>query len=99
LAIHCFRLASLAENTTAQRSVVYLTLIARRSVDYLTITNTHINRHILTVACYHRNITRMRLRQKAGNRLLGGCLPSLILCSKSFGCISATNNHNAENNN
>jgi hypothetical protein len=35
---HCFRLASLAENATAQRSVDYLTFTARQSVAHLTIT-------------------------------------------------------------
>ncbi|MDR1923958.1 MAG: hypothetical protein LBQ66_06255 [Planctomycetaceae bacterium] len=35
---HCFRLASLAENVTAQRSVTHLTITAQRSVTHLTIT-------------------------------------------------------------
>ncbi|MDR1923248.1 MAG: hypothetical protein LBQ66_02645 [Planctomycetaceae bacterium] len=36
---HCFRLAPLAENVTAQRSVTHLTITAQRSVTHLTITN------------------------------------------------------------
>ncbi|MDR1924156.1 MAG: hypothetical protein LBQ66_07255, partial [Planctomycetaceae bacterium] len=37
---HCFRLASLAENATARRSVAHLTITVRRSVAHLTFANT-----------------------------------------------------------
>jgi hypothetical protein len=49
---HCFRLAPLAENTTARQSVGYLTLSATPTDDGLEYQ--HDSRTIASVASYHR---------------------------------------------